>query len=285
MLFRDRVDGKRVRNLPAFNAVMPYLMRGRNESAVWFSKDIDVENAIHYARRKNAEQGGSRYSLFGVVLAAAVRTVALKPRLNRFVHRRGVYQRNELSLSFIVRKKQVTSAEEANAKIRFDPSDTLDEAISRIEAAIDFARGGVPGPDDLEVEIAHRIPGGKALVTAAFRLLDRFNIAPAWMIRNDPLFTSIYFANLGSIGLDTPFHHLYEWGSASMFVVMGRMIPKDIPRTDGSPARRRFINFKVSIDERVGEGLYFAHAASLFERLLSRPELLEERPDLATAEA
>ncbi len=285
MLFIDRSDGRRVRGLPGFNAIMPYLMRARNESAVYFAKDIDVENAMRYVHRKNTEEGGTRFSLFGVILSAVVRTIALKPRMNRFVHRRGIYQHKDLTVSFIVKKKLTEEAAESNAKISFDPADTVSEAIDRINLGIEAARGAELGADDREVEMAHRIPFGKAIATGGFRLLDRFNIAPAGMIGTDPLYTSIYFANLGSIGLDTPFHHLYEWGTASVFVVMGRMFQRDVPRSDGSSSRRHFINFKVSLDERIGDGIYFGHAAALFQRFVIHPELLEAKPDMEAVES
>jgi len=57
MLFYDRSDGVRVRNLRAFNAILPYVIRRRNEAAVFFSKDIEVEAAMAYIRRKNNESG------------------------------------------------------------------------------------------------------------------------------------------------------------------------------------------------------------------------------------
>ncbi len=285
MIFIDRFDGRRVRGLPAFNAAIPYLMRRRNESVVYFAKDIDIENAMRFVRRKNAELGESRYSLFGILLAAAARTLALKPRMNRFIHGRAFYQRNEISISFIVKKKLTEEAAETNAKVRFRAEGDLHEAMERINAAIERARSDEPGPDDMEVEIAHRIPGGLALVSFVFRLLDHFNLAPGWMLRNDPLYTSVYFANLGSLGLDTPFHHLYEWGTASLFVVMGRMFQKEIRRPDGSVSKRHFVNLKVSIDERIGEGIYFAHAASLFQHLVTHPESLELPPDPQSVES
>jgi len=39
------------------------------------------------------------------------------------------------------------------------------------------------------------------------------------------------------------------------------------------------------VDERIAEGAYYAHAASLFLRLLGHPELLEREPDLSAVEA
>ncbi|MBL8967462.1 MAG: hypothetical protein JNG85_10645 [Spirochaetaceae bacterium] len=278
MLFLDRTDGKRCRGLKPLNAIMPYIMRGRNESAVYFSKDLDVENAVKYVHRKNAESGEQRYSLFGLILAAGLRTFVEKPELNRFVHRRGIYERNHFAFSFIVKKRLTEEAPEANAKVFFEPGDTIDQVMERFNAAVELAKGEMPTPADGEVDFVGRIPFGRAISTAIFRFLDRWNIAPASMVRADPLFASAYFANLGSLGLDAPFHHAYEWGTASLFVVLGRMFQEDVRKSDGSAARRHFINVKVTVDERISEGIYFAHAASLFQRLILHPELLEAPP-------
>jgi hypothetical protein len=285
MLFRDRPDGRRTYDVPDFNAIMPYLMRRRNESAVWFSKDIDVEGATRYVKRKNGEGGGNRYSLFGLVLAAGVRTFALKPRLNRFVHRRGIYARSHIAFSFIVKKRLTEESAESNVKITFRPEATLDEVMDSFNAAVETARGDELGPDDREVRFLNRIPGAKAFASSLFRALDALNIAPARMIANDPLYTSAYFANLGSLGLETPYHHLYEWGTASLFVVLGRLMQKEVPHQGGPSIQRHYLNMKVTVDERIADGIYFAHASSLFARLMAHPELLESPPDLATAES
>lgn len=317
----DRSDGKKLTRLPPIQAVMPYLMRGRNESAVYFSKDIDVENALKFVHAKNADlesrrakqavpetkvhesnlqhedsptplefpkkgepvrndaehenSDNDRYSLFSFVLCAAARVLELRPRLDRFVHRRGIYQRKDSSISFIVKKRLSVDAEETSAKVYIGKGMTLEDGTQEINSAIKAARSMTASASDIETKLAHTIPFGKATFTVIFRLLDHFNLVPSFLIKNDPLFTSIYFANLGSIGLDTPYHHLYEWGTASMFVVMGKMFQKDVPRHDGSVQRRHFINFKVSIDERIADGLYFAHSASLFHRIMLHPEMLD----------
>jgi hypothetical protein len=285
MLFYDRSDGRRVRTIRPFNAMIPYLMRGRNASAIYFEKELDVENAVRYVHRKNAEPGNPPYTLFGIILTAVARTLLLKPHLNRFVHRRGVYQHDRVSLSFVVKKRISEEATEANAKICFDPSDTLPAAMAKIADSIARAREETrAGLDDLVVKFSNLVPGGKALITGLLRLLDRFNLLPAFVTAGDPLFTSIYFANLGSIGLDAPFHHLFEWGTASVFAVIGRMYQKEARGQDGKISKRHFVDMKITIDERISEGVYFAHAAALFQRLLSHPELLEEPSDLGAAE-
>lgn len=283
MLFYDRPDGKKIKQPHAMNALMPYMMRGRNESAVYYEKDIDMENALHYIRGKNSALASSSqssnaeysYSLFGLVLAALVRTVALRPELNRFIHKRGLYQRNHIAISFIVKQKMTEEAPEANAKVFFEPADTLDSVTKKINAAIRHAREYGEGGDGEKIaKLAHSIPGGKALMMALYRFLDRFNIAPWALIKTDPLYSTAYFANLGSIGLDAPYHHLYEWGNASIFVVLGRLFQKET--IQGSPyTHHHYINFKVTLDERISDGLYFARSVALFARFFSHPELLQ----------
>ena len=116
MLFIDRRDGARVRDLGHYFAILPYLMRHRNEASVYFSKDIDVEKACAYSL--GPEAGGQKPGLFAIAVAAAVRTLALKPRLNRFVKGRAVYQRKEIEVSFAVKRKPGQGSAEASTKIR-----------------------------------------------------------------------------------------------------------------------------------------------------------------------
>jgi len=277
MLFIDRPDGKKVRGTHALNAMMPYMMRGRNESAVYYEKEIDVENALRHVRFKNSSTGedNDRYSIFSLFLAAAVRTVALRPELNRFIHRRALYQRNHIALSFIVKQKLTEEAPEGNAKVFFEPGDDLEEVTRKVNQAIAYVREhGEGGSGEQLAKAAHSIPCGKALVIGLYRLLDRFNLAPWTLIKTDPLYATAYLANLGSIGLDTPYHHLYEWGNASFFIVLGKLTQKD-GHHGAFGSKRHFINLKVTLDERISDGLYFARSASVFARLLARPELLE----------
>ncbi len=279
MLFIDRVDGRRIRDPGPFHAILPFLMRGRNESAVYYSKDIDVEAAVRYVHRRNTESGERRFSLFGLILTAAAQTFVLKPRLNRFVHGKALYERKSLKFSFIVKKRLTEDAKETTAQVTFPADVTADSAAQIITRAVELARGQDMTPDEREASIIHRIPFGKFIVSRVFRLLDRFNVAPSFMLESDPLYSSAFFANLGSIGLDTPFHHLYEWGTASLFVVVGRLFQKETRGSDGVYRKKNYVNVKMTLDERIADGLYFARAAALFQRLVQHPERMERPPE------
>lgn len=274
MLFLDRCDGKRVEGLNPFQKVIPYVMNTRNGAAVYFAEDIDIEPALHLVKRLNEEEHTTKYTLFSVVLTALVRVMQEKPHLNRFVMGKHIYQRNYLSTSFIVKKALNEDARETDAKISYEEGETLSSVADKVQHTIEVAQSEELSPDEKEMYFLSAIPGGYRLATTLFRLLERFNLAPASMIKSDPLYTSMYVANLASLNLPAPYHHLYEWGNASVFVVMGKIERRHVTKKDGTVQQRRFMNFKITLDERISEGLYFARAIDLFRRYLANPTAL-----------
>lgn len=257
---------------------MPYMMRGRNESAVYYEKEINIENALAYLKTINTSQTSKkdqdRFTLFGLIMTVALRTISLYPQLNRFIHRRALYQRKHICFSYIVKQEFTIDAPEVNAKIYLEPEDSFSSINAKMNDAILEARIHGEGEGERFAGIFHKIPGGKAVLMTVYRLLDSINLAPWSLLRMDPLYTSIYFANLGSLGLDAPFHHLYEWGTTSIFVAIGKAFSKELWH-GGTRNRQRYIDIKITLDERIADGFIFSQAASTFYRLISRPELLD----------
>jgi hypothetical protein len=278
MILVDRPDARRVRGLHFFRALIPYVMGTRAGSAVWLTREIDVEPALAWLKERKAAEPDVEWSLFSLVLAAGVRTFALKRQLNDYVHRHALYRRDRIAFSFIVKPNLSEASAETAAKVVFEPWDDARAVALKVQAAVASVRAGKPSLAEPVMDVLHRVPGLKGIGLGAYRLLDALNLAPAELLRADPLQASAVFANLGSIGLDAPVHHLYEWGSTSVFVSVGRIAPRWAPGPDGKPVRRRHLGLTVTVDERIADGVYFAHAAALFQRLLRRPELLESPP-------
>jgi hypothetical protein len=86
------------------------------------------------------------------------------------------------------------------------------------------------------------------------------------MIDGDPLFCSVFVANLGSVGLDAGYHHLWEHGNCPIFCVIGRVRP--------GASGRRVVTLKWTYDERIEDGLYCARALERLRELLESPEKL-----------
>ena len=85
--------------------------------------------------------------------------------------------------------------------------------------------------DDREVRFLTKLPGPVLrAVIAAGEWLDRWNLLPASMIGPDPMYTSMFLANLGSLNIDSAYHHLYEYGTCGVFGAVGTV--KKITRMD-----------------------------------------------------
>ena len=74
---------------------------------------------------------------------------------------------------------------------------------------------------------------------------------PGFLRGIDPMRCSAYVANLGSVGLGAAYHHLFEWGTCSLFVTIGQIKPTVVVGADGNPAVRRTMELKIALDERI----------------------------------
>ena len=229
----------------------------------------DHRNALHQA-----------YSLFQVILCATVRTLALRPRLNQFVVGRRVYLRNAIELSFVVKKAFTDEGGMTMVKVAFDGDDTLERAARRVDEAIGVGRDEQPTSSEQEMSLVTRLP--RFLVRFLVwgqRALDYFNLLPAGLIRPDPLYTSAVLANVGSLGIDSAYHHLYEHGTASLFAVIGRVQKTPLVNERGEVSVRDAVSIKFSFDERVADGFYCARSLELFRAFIEDPEILERPPE------
>ena len=82
-------------------------------------------------------------------------------------------------------------------------------------------------------------------------------------LQDDPLNASLFVANLGSVGLDAPYHHLYEYGNCPLFATVGQLKPGLFAAPDGAVVSRPALVLRYSYDERVEDGFYAAQAIGL----------------------
>jgi hypothetical protein len=101
--------------------------------------------------------------------------------------------------------------------------------------------------------------------------LDHFGLLPGAYIKKDPLFASLFIANLGSIDLDAGFHHLYEYGNIPMLIMAGRSKEEVVVGPDGNPVVRPMMTLRYSFDERIEDGLYGARALEIMKRIIEDP--------------
>jgi hypothetical protein len=223
----SRREGTPVDDAPPMRRMMPHLMPGRNESAVYFEQIIDVTETLAYLARRNQGAGEKQVTLFQIVLAAMLRTFVERPDLNRF-------------------------------------------------GDIRSAKRGAESKSDVEMRVLTRLPRFLLrFLMACQRWLDYFGLLPYALIEKDPLYSSLFLTNLGSVGLDSAYHHLYEYGTCPFFAALGRVKKAVVPGPDDLPVVRDVVSLKFVFDERITDGLYCARSLELFRTYVMYPDRLE----------
>jgi len=276
MAFKKRRDGIYVKDLPPFKKLFPYVMETRTESVIYSTQRVDVTRLLAFLEEYNDQRPKEeRVSLFHVLLAVVSRTLYLRPELNRFIVGRRLYQHRDISLTFVAKKEYREDAGESEVRMVFRGTETLEEIRDMVNRRLRVARSDQKGDDDQLMEIVTRLPRPLLnLVVRLIKWLDYHNILPSFLMDAIPLYTSMYLANLGSIGLGAPLHHLFELGTASSFLVFGKIEKQPMVDADDRVVARDCLEFSFTLDERVSEG--FNHATSIlaFRSLIANPELL-----------
>ena len=101
---KDRPDGKYIKDITGIQALMMNIYPNRTDSEVYLSDKIDATELMKYLEKKNAEHPDYKTTLFHCALTALTRMVKERPCLNRFIQGRRMYQRYEISLSFVAKR-------------------------------------------------------------------------------------------------------------------------------------------------------------------------------------
>jgi hypothetical protein len=285
MLKKTRCDGTMIRNrdLPPFTVLMPFVMPTRAASVIFFDQDIDVtetQKRIHEINRELIKKR-EMVTLFDVVLAAAARGVALRPKVNRFISGKRFYQRNQIVFNFVAKKELSDEGEEVNVKIPFEAGEDLFSVARKTHAYVKKAVSDEGMDNDKVVKALGRMPHFvKSFVAWSLEFLDRHNMMPSDMIESDPCYCSVFLANVGSFGLDTPFHHLYDRGNCPIFIAMGKVKVERSLEADGSVSERKVLRLRYSFDDRVADGVYMGKALDYIQHFVENVRELESRLEL-----
>ena len=276
----DRRDAKLARDLDSMHVFMPFLLPKRTDNEAVMNEVIDLTSVMEYIERKNAGNPDYKYTIFQVICAALAKTVYLRPKMNRFVSGHRTYDRNDLSFSFVVKKKFVDDAHESLAILKMDQEseispmnqfhDKLRDIVYsvRVHAKQDSTTG--------IMDIFKKLPRWLTrIIVGCLNILDYYGKVPAALSKSDPYNSTIFITNLGSIKMSANYHHLVNWGTNSFFVVVGEKYRRPYFREDGSYELRDALELGMTVDERIADGLYFAGSIRLLRRLLNEPELLE----------
>lgn len=278
-MFGHRSDGKKIKKLTPIFKIMPCVMLDRADSQVYFKQDIALKHLDEYIDRKAEE--GIRLSYMNIIYAAIVRIIGERPRLNRFAMNGALYQRNKIYVSLVIKKSLTDDGVETPIKLKFNGDENIFEIKEKLDATIEKNKDveAVNKTDKL-VSILSAIPSGLIRAIVKFLMfLDKHGIMPKKIIEASPFHTSVFLTNVGSLGIDSIYHHIYNFGTTSMFFSMGKK-KKSYIYEDEEFKEEKCITLAFVGDERICDGYYYASSFKLLSKYLKKPELLEENGEV-----
>lgn len=264
----SRPDGVLLRTHP-YRRMMFHIMPSRSESVVLFETAVKVEALEAWLAAANQR---FHVDMTHALVAACNVALGANPRMNRFVAGKRLYQRDGRFITFSMKRKKLDrGAKLATVKLPMKDGETVRELCLRLQADIEVERSDTRTYADKEFDLFNLLPRPVLYgASRVLRLLDDFNLLPGSFIANDGLYTSIFLANLGSVGLGGAYHHLYEWGNCPLFLVAGR-VEERVLVEQGQPVVRRVLPLRFTYDERVEDGLNAGFAIADLVRVLEDP--------------
>ena len=265
----SRPDGDLVRGEAPVRRIMPYLMRGRNESCVYQESLYRIAATRVWLKAYNRTHH-PRATLFHLVAYATAVALEARPRLNRFVSGGRIYQRRGVSVSFVAKREFTDDGSDVTVKLACPRGESFADFSRSLSTQVDEARDSDCAVDK-EVGLIMRLPGPLVRALVAFaRKLDHWNLFPAFMIRDDPMYASLFLANLGSVGVSDVFHHLYEYGTVSIFGAVSA--PRRAAFTGRSGVTsEEALSVRWTFDERIDDAFSCARSLALVQKILEDP--------------
>lgn len=278
---KDRYDGYYVSDISSMHRLMPYLMPNRTDNECLLDYQLDMSQVVKYVNQKNEEDPQYKYTVFHVIMAAISKLIYLKPRLNYFSSGYRLYERKDLSFSFVAKNKMEEKADESLLIFKYN----RDSDESPIEQVHNFVCKNVYKirnenmiDDTTDVlDILSKFP--RFILRIIFGILHRMSFygkLPKVLRPIDPYSSSVFITNLGSIKMSADYHHLANWSTNSLFVIIGELKKQPYFNDDGSYVMKDALNLGVTVDERIADGFYFARCIKLLQRILLNPEVLEQ---------
>ncbi|MBQ1534100.1 MAG: 2-oxo acid dehydrogenase subunit E2 [Erysipelotrichaceae bacterium] len=273
---RDRFDATYLKDLDSMHFIMPFMFPNRCDNQAYFTFQVDLTNLEKYLKKKNKGNPDYKYNMYQCIVTAVLKTITLRSKLSLFIHNRKMYRRNEVSAAFTVKQEFKDDGGEVLAFIHSKPEWTIDDVHNELKrqllklknkSYVDESTGFMDKFNKLPKFISR-----PALSFVCW--LEKKGMIPKALVETDPYHSSCVLANLGSIGLPDGYHHLTNWGTTSMFVVVGQSGRMPFYKNDKIEFRDG-VRLGFTIDERIADGYYFSKSIKIMQLLLEEPELLE----------
>lgn len=279
-MFSKRSDGVKVKNLDPVTKASPFFMPTRIGAQNLMMLEFRCEAMDEFIARQR--KLGNNYTYTHLMLAALVRLYYLRPKLNYFVNHNVIYEHKDISICMVVKKQLNEEAEDVDLKFHF----TGRESLPQIKEYVDDLIAKNTTADSVysttkDADALGKLPNWLfRLAMRIVRFMDRHNIFPKSLIEASCFHCSCFLTNLKSIKLDAIYHHLYEFGTCSIFVAMGKEKMAPVVEKNKEIKLGKVMNVGLAMDERIADGFYYGKTLRVWRDILDNPDcLLEEMPD------
>ena len=273
----DRRDATLLRDVDSLHFIMGIIYPNRADNEAYIAERVNLEPIKAYIAEKNYEGIPFKYTFFHVILTALAKTVVLRPKLNRFYANENYYQRNKVTAGFVIKKEFADGSEEAMALLEIKPESTIETIHEEIHQEVAACREQKKvNTTDNSMNVLNSLPRFLSKAAVRFiRWLDKHGWCPDFLIGKDPNYSSVFISNLGSIHLKSGYHHLTNWGTSSLFCIIGEKKWTPLYDEHGFVEMQETVDLGLTVDERIADGYYYAKSVRLFKYLLEHPTLLE----------
>ena len=280
-MFRHRKDAVFAKEADPILGMTSNIMPHRYDAMVNFLHIQNCDKLDEYIIKSS--DAGVRYTYMHILIAGLVRMYAQRPKINRFVMNGRVYQRKGIYICFTVKTRLDEESPESVAKLRFTGEETLFEIKQKIDEEVAKIRNVDKSGTDKAVKILKAVPNFLTkFVVGLAKYLDKHGLLPKWLINISPFHASCWVTNMKSISTDYVYHHLYDFGTSSLFIGLGkeRLEPIVNPITEQLEIAK-ILRIGVVIDERICDGFYYAKSIKLMRTFFNDPSLLEQPFELS----
>ena len=274
-MFGRRSDGRELKHVMPFFRIMPCIMKERDDSQVYFNQDIAIKKIEQYINLKAQEN--IKITLLDIMFASIVRIFAERPKLNRFAINGRIYARNKITLAITIKKSMTEEGDETTVKVDFDGTENIFEVKNKLQKLIseNKQKDVENGTDKIAGTLAKIPTSILKIAVNVLKMLDKHGHLPKSIIEISPFHTSAVITNVGSLGIDSIYHHVYNFGTTSMFFAIGKK-KKSYLFDDEELIKEKTVNVAFVGDERICDGHYYASSFRSLARYLTHPELLEQ---------
>lgn len=269
-------NARRIKNLGGLEQILIDLKPDRCDSDVFINQKMDVTELVKYVDKK--KKSDSNITYFHTFVTAIGKTLYNRPKLNRFIANRHVFEHNDVVISFVAKVSFDDKSEEVMIMIPIEKDDTLDTIGKKIIDKVDGFRNKKVKKEGANsaIDTLGKLPNIiRVPLVGFFKWCDKKGILPKGFVDDNLYYSSIIVSNLGSIKCGAIYHNITNFGTCSSLITMGEIKDEEVI-INGKKQIRKLCEFGMNFDERIADGYYFAKSAKILQYIFDNPKLLEE---------